>query len=161
MSSVPVPLYRLSNELQAGKAAEHLVCADLILQGYSAFLADQGLPYDVIVDTGNTIKRVQVKATVPKTVQGRLVYPFGTRRSKGTNRPVGINEVDYYAFVALDVRLVAYLPVAALASRNGVSVVQTIHFRARHLGASARPHHPIGHGKAMRHFEDFAELPVM
>jgi hypothetical protein len=32
----------LSHELQQGKAAEHLVCADLILQGHSAFLADQG-----------------------------------------------------------------------------------------------------------------------
>ncbi len=34
----------LSKELQIGKAGEHLVCCDLIQQGYNAFLADQGLP---------------------------------------------------------------------------------------------------------------------
>lgn len=39
----------LSKELQLGKAGEHLVCFDLINQGYNAFLADQGLPYDVVV----------------------------------------------------------------------------------------------------------------
>jgi hypothetical protein len=31
-----------------GKAAEHLVCADLLMKGYKAFLSAQGLPYDVI-----------------------------------------------------------------------------------------------------------------
>jgi hypothetical protein len=39
--------------LELGKAAEHIVCADLILAGYRAFLADQGLPYDVVFDQGN------------------------------------------------------------------------------------------------------------
>jgi len=33
------------SELEIGKAAEHLVCADLILKGYRSFLADQGLPF--------------------------------------------------------------------------------------------------------------------
>jgi hypothetical protein len=36
--------------LELGKAAEHLVVADLLLQRYRAFLSDQGLPYDAIVD---------------------------------------------------------------------------------------------------------------
>lgn len=40
----------LSNELQIGKAAEHLVCCDLILQGYNAFLTDQGVPFDIVVE---------------------------------------------------------------------------------------------------------------
>ena len=39
---------RKSNMLQIGKAGEYLVCADLILKGYIAFLSEQGLPYDVI-----------------------------------------------------------------------------------------------------------------
>lgn len=54
----------ISNELQMGKAGEHLVCADLILQGYNAFMADQGLPYDVVVDTDGKIHKVQVKSTL-------------------------------------------------------------------------------------------------
>ena len=37
-------------DLAAGIAAEHLVCADLLLSGYRAFLADQNCPYDVAVE---------------------------------------------------------------------------------------------------------------
>lgn len=39
-------------DLAAGAAGEHLVCADLLLQGYRAFLSDQNCPYDVAVDVG-------------------------------------------------------------------------------------------------------------
>ena len=52
-----------SDDLELGKAAEHLVCADLIMQGYRAFLSDQGLPYDILVDVQGVFVRVQVKAT--------------------------------------------------------------------------------------------------
>ena len=52
-----------SGDLEIGKAAEHLVCYDLLLKGYNAFLSDQGLPYDIIVDLGSRILRVQVKGT--------------------------------------------------------------------------------------------------
>ena len=41
---------RISNELQKGKAGEYLVCADLILKGFVAFISEQGLPYDVVLD---------------------------------------------------------------------------------------------------------------
>ncbi len=51
------------SDLEVGKAAEHLVVADLILSGYRAYLTDQGLPYDVVVDVGGRLYRVQVKAT--------------------------------------------------------------------------------------------------
>ena len=54
----------LSKELQLGKAGEHLVCFDLISQGHNAFLADQGLPYDVLVDLDGSIKRIQVKTSL-------------------------------------------------------------------------------------------------
>src|SRR6266702_6570773 len=97
----------LSSELQIGKAAEHLVCADLILQGYSAFLADQGLPYDVVVDTPQGLKRVQVRATL-KTIsilsqRKYNIYQFGTRRSEGNWRKIDLTSIDCYAFVALDI----------------------------------------------------------
>lgn len=49
----------LSKELQIGKAAEHIVTADLILQGYNAFLTDAGLPYDILVDANGDLVRVQ------------------------------------------------------------------------------------------------------
>lgn len=34
------PDVEYSDDLEVGKAAEHLVCADLIMSGYRAFLSD-------------------------------------------------------------------------------------------------------------------------
>ena len=50
-------------DLAAGAAGEHLVCADLLMLGYRAFLADQNCPYDVAVDVGGRLIRIQVKST--------------------------------------------------------------------------------------------------
>ncbi len=47
------------SDLELGKAAEHLVVADLILSGYRAYLTEQGLPYDVVVDHEGRLYRVQ------------------------------------------------------------------------------------------------------
>ena len=49
-------------DLAAGTAAEHLVCADLLLCGYRAFLADQNCAYDIAVDVAGRLIRIQVKA---------------------------------------------------------------------------------------------------
>ena len=59
---------RTSNELQIGKAGEYLACADLIMKGLVAFPSEQGLPYDVLVDTGKRLLRVQVKSTTAPRV---------------------------------------------------------------------------------------------
>lgn len=146
---------RISNELQTGKAAEHLVCADLILQGYSAFLTDQGLPYDVVVDTPLGLRRIQVKAaTKPWLKQGhRLVYTFGTRRAKKGDRPVALGEVDFYAFVLLDVRKIGYLTAAQMEGSKG-NVLQCIEFVSEAI--YTRP----SKGKVRRVIEDFAAFPV-
>ena len=52
---------RLSHELQIGKAGEYLVCADLIIKGFVAYPSEQGLPYDIVLDNGKKMLRVQVK----------------------------------------------------------------------------------------------------
>ena len=115
--------------LELGKAAEHLVCADLILSGHRAFLTDQGLPYDVVFDHGGRLLRVQVKSTgkprpVPHRPGSAPAYQFYIRRAgKGGKRIIGNDEFDLLALVALDIRVVAYLPI-------GPSVLQTIHLRA-------------------------------
>ena len=121
----------LSNELQIGKAAEHLVCFDLIMQGYNAFLADQGLPFDIIVEKGGTLKTVQVKATA-KMIQYQKhkrtnLYAFGTRASKGANR-ARKQDVDFFAFVALDIKVIAYFPSKSLIGENGF-IKQTLDFK--------------------------------
>lgn len=99
--------------MEVGKAAEHLVCADLILLGFRAFLADQGLPYDVVVDVEHRLLRIQVKATASLYPDGRGVYRFNPRRKLGGDRArrPGLRDCDLYAFVALDRRVIGYLAV--------------------------------------------------
>ena len=54
-------MIRDPKQLQIGKAGEYLVCADLIMKGFIAFPSEQGLPYDVLVDNGEKLLKVQVK----------------------------------------------------------------------------------------------------
>ena len=122
-------IWTARDALEIGKAAEHIVCADLILSGYRAFLTDQGLPYDVVVDINGKLIRVQVKSTTaPRSVPNRPgsapSYMFHCRRAgKGGLRKIGNNEFEILALVALDLRHVAYIPITE-------SVLQTIHLRA-------------------------------
>jgi len=104
--------------LHYGKAAEHLVCADLIMSGYIAFLADQGSPYDLVLDAGDRLLRVQVKSTtrpmpVPNRPGSGLSYRFGIRRAgRGAKRVIGNDEFELLALVALDIKCIAYLPIS-------------------------------------------------
>jgi len=101
--------------LSFGKAAEHLVCADLLVNGYTAFLTDQGMPYDVVVDLGHRLIRVQVKSTWRSknaNSRGKVpndVYAFhARRRGKSGSRRLGNEDCDVIAFVALDIKTIAY-----------------------------------------------------
>lgn len=124
----------LSKELQIGKAGEHLVCCDLILQGYSAFLADQGLPFDIVVECDGNLQKIQVRSTKQKRTCGKSknIYRFGTRRGKGNITRVRNAEVDCYAFVALDIMKIAYVPISEMLAKTG-KVKQTVDFRETHF----------------------------
>ena len=39
-----------NNDLMIGVAGEHLVCFDLITKGFTCFMTEQGLPYDIVAD---------------------------------------------------------------------------------------------------------------
>jgi hypothetical protein len=59
---------RVSAEMEVGRAGEYLVMADLLLNGWVAYPTSQGVPYDIAVDIGQRVIRVQVKFTkMPKT----------------------------------------------------------------------------------------------
>lgn len=111
-----------SRAMDIGKAAEHLVCADLILAGHRVFLSDQGLPYDLLVDLGDRFVRVQVKATSfarNGNAAGRspnMVYSFNVRSRGKKKKGERLSEkhCDVVAFVALDVRQIAYMPIRAV-----------------------------------------------
>lgn len=106
---------RISNELQIGKAGEYMVCSDLIMKGFVAFPSEQGLPYDVLLDTGKKVYRVQVKTTLaPRTVPQRSkeskAYIFNVgRNGKSNSKRYSKSDMDLYALVCLDTRRVGYL----------------------------------------------------
>jgi len=92
-----------------------MVCADLILKGYVAFLGEQGLSYDVLLDTGSRLFRIQVKTTtgprcVPQRAMVSQAYIFNVKRAgkKGVKRYTP-EEIDLFALVCLDTRKVGYI----------------------------------------------------
>lgn len=105
---------RVSPEMEAGRAGEYLVLADLLLNGWVAYPTSQGVPYDVAVDIGKKVIRVQVKSTLmPKNSDyrngGAPLYMFHTKRAgKAGKRRYGVDDFDILALVGLDRRLVAY-----------------------------------------------------
>jgi hypothetical protein len=130
----------LSMGLQVGKAGEHLACAALLLQGFNTFFADPGLPYDLLIDRGmGKFLRVQVKSTcdisnarpgrTPNSVRAP-VYCFAMRRSNRGERRFTLDACDYLAFVALDIRCVAFLHVSQCTAKTGFAK-QLIEFKSR------------------------------
>ena len=109
---------RVSAEMEVGRAGEYLVMADLLLNGWVAYPTSQGVPYDIAVDIGDRVIRIQVKSTkMPKTPaslnRGSPLYVFHTRRAgKGGRRRYNIDDFDILALVALDRRLIAYYALA-------------------------------------------------
>ena len=127
----------LVSDLELGKAAEHLVCADLILKGFRAYLTDQGIPYDVVVDLNGKLIRIQVKATAgPRAIPQRKMftpsYLWHVRRAgKKGRRRYGSADFDLLALVAVDIQKIAYLKVD-----EGVKT--TVHLRPPHSPITSR-----------------------
>lgn len=99
------------------RAAEHLACADLLLGGWHAFHTAQGMAYDLAVDVGTRLLRVQVKATMhPQPgLRANPAYFFSIRRAgRGALRVYRHDEFDIFALVALDRRLIGYFAKAEL-----------------------------------------------
>jgi hypothetical protein len=153
----------LSNELQIGKAGEHLVCCDLIMQGQNAYLADQGLPYDVLLDRGSKILKIQVKSTqgLSSVKGGILAYRFSLRKTKkGKSYSRETDGVDYFAFVALDIKEVAYMATESLMS-TGNNLVQLVEFKSRYQFYAGRiyPNGTIRKPEWGKYFQDYRAIP--
>lgn len=122
--------------MQAGKAGEYLVCADLISKGYVAYLSEQGLPYDVVLDTGEKLLKIQVKATrthkqTPQRVSNINTYSFNVKRcGKGNKNFRSESSCDLFALVALDEKQVGYM--------KNKDVKQTMFFRVESMRGSYR-----------------------
>jgi len=105
-------------DLAAGVAGEHLVCADLLLQGFNAFLTDQNCPYDVAVEVNSKLIKIQVKATrkeraIPQRKFYTPAYLFHIKRcGKGGKKLYTELDFDVMALVALDTKQIAYIKMA-------------------------------------------------
>ena len=105
------------SDLQAGKAGEYLVCADLILSGVIAFPSEQGLPFDIVADIGGKLLKVQVKTTRgPKSIPQRktsipaYIFHIGINGKNAARKKYSADDVDMFALVALDTKTVSYMP---------------------------------------------------
>jgi hypothetical protein len=111
----PINEEQVVTDLAAGIAGEHLVCADLLLSGYRAYLTDQNCPYDVAVDHANRLIRIQVRSTrqqrgIPQRSDYIPAYLWYVRKAgKLGRRQFRSDEVDVVALVALDTREIAYI----------------------------------------------------
>lgn len=127
-----------TSQIQVGTAAEHLVIADLLLDGHQAFLTTAGAAYDVVVDIGGQLSTIQVKATRRVSEWRKKAktkaYLFTVRQMRRGRKP----SADIYAFVALDTRTIAYLRRDEILSRDGVSAVKVIEFRTSEAAAASR-----------------------
>lgn len=102
----------MSEYLQPARAAEHLVCADLLLAGYRAQLSTPDAPYDVIAEAAGRFVLVQVKATLQARPRSgrtldRCCYQFGINHRR--KRRYTEQDAALIAFVALDRRLICYV----------------------------------------------------
>lgn len=104
------------NDMAIGKAGEYLVCADLILAGHTAFPSEQGLSFDVVGVINNKLIRIQVKTTrttkaMPQRKKYTPSYIFHIgRMGKHGKKSYSVNDVDLFALVALDRRIISYIP---------------------------------------------------
>lgn len=105
------------SDLQIGKAGEYLVCADLIINGFVAYPTEQGLPYDLILDIGKRLLKVQVKTTrKPKEIPQRktsipaYIFHIGNNGKQNSRKKYSSLDVDLFALVSLDTRRIAYIP---------------------------------------------------
>lgn len=105
------------NDIQIGKAGEYLVCADLILNGLIAFPSEQGLPFDIVLQYKDKLLKVQVKTTrgakeIPqrKTSIPAYIFHIGNNGKNNVRKQYNSNDVDLFALVCLDTKLIAYIP---------------------------------------------------
>ena len=121
-----IDVMKSMDQLQIGKAGEYLVCADLILKGFIAFPSEQGLPFDVVLSTNDRLYKIQVKTTrglmpVPQRTKRTDKYLFYVKRcGKGGTKEYRYKDVDIFALVALDTKMIGYV--------TPDEVKSTIHF---------------------------------
>jgi hypothetical protein len=86
------------------RAGEYLAAIELTLNGADVSFASEGLPYDLIAEIGSQFLKVQVKTASSPSYRGQYVFASGVMYAHGHKRRYRPEEVDLFAFVAMDMR---------------------------------------------------------
>lgn len=102
-----------STELNLGRAGEHIAMADLLLKGEQCYTTGQGVNYDLVVEKGGKMIRLQVKATRKTKILSKHANPIYffhiSHTGKNGKKRYRIGDFEGFALVALDRREVFYL----------------------------------------------------
>ena len=150
----------ISKALEIGKAGQHLVCYDLIMNNYVCFLSDEGLNYDIVLDLNGDLKRIQVKSTL-KAINYRRsknIYRFGVKRAKRNGAKYKTTDIDIFAFAFLDIKKVAYVPVDMIIKNS--HVIQIIEFRTKDnpIPSYTYPNGTVRYFNKAKFVEDYQDL---
>ena len=116
----------ISKELQIGRAGQYLVMCDLLLNGVQAFDTGEGVKYDVVADNDGKLIRLQVKTTQKMRVLHESANPIYFYHIKRTGKN-GVKfyskyDFDAFALVALDKKMVFYLPFNDAVKSNSICI---------------------------------------
>lgn len=116
----------ISKELQIGRAGQYLVMCDLLLNGVQAFDTGEGVKYDVVADNDGELIRLQVKTTQKMRVLHESANPIYFYHIKRTGKN-GVkfyskDDFDAFALVALDKKMVFYLPFNDEVKSNSICI---------------------------------------
>lgn len=154
-------MWQTSKELQIGKAGEHLVCFDLIMQGHNAFLTEHGFPFDILIEKNGVIKRMQVKtcSKISSHTKSYMRYSFSLRHGRGGKHAPLKSDVEYYALVALDIKKIAYLHSAEAINKRG-NVKTGIQFKTININYGRRRYSngTIRKTDSGRYIEDYGKF---
>lgn len=92
--------------LSIGRTGELIAAAALEIIGYHA-IPVSNKKYDLLVDCGDRFLRIQVKACTSPRERGQ--YAFKSAHGASSKKKYTEDEVDIFAFVALDVRRCMFL----------------------------------------------------
>lgn len=131
-------------ELAIGHAGEHLVMYDLLRKGFKAMLTPEGFNYDIVVDLGNRIIKLQVKTTTHfrnMSSQHKVKhYVFNVRKcGKGSKRLYNINEFNGFALAVLDDGIVGYLPFEEQINKTLLFRNKNLDYSNAHFNTKAVP----------------------
>ncbi|MBD3406158.1 MAG: hypothetical protein GF411_08540 [Candidatus Lokiarchaeota archaeon] len=104
------------------KAAQDQLRFMCRISGYNFLIPDECEPFDLMVDFGDGLKKVQVKSSYGKSPQGGYIFKLVRRRNNSTSSrgvPYTSEEVDY--FFLMDIEFSCWLiPFAKLESQKTI-----------------------------------------